>query len=54
MSDNETTNENNITFFPLSFSGSFRSEGIKASDVLPVLREKIAFVSGECEIYEVF
>ncbi|XP_043085472.1 kalirin isoform X1 [Puntigrus tetrazona] len=27
-------------------TGSFRSEGIKASDVLPVLREKIAFVSG--------
>uniref|UniRef100_A0A672SA53 non-specific serine/threonine protein kinase n=1 Tax=Sinocyclocheilus grahami TaxID=75366 RepID=A0A672SA53_SINGR len=26
--------------------GSFRSEGIKASDVLPVLREKVAFVSG--------
>uniref|UniRef100_A0A672SKY1 Kalirin RhoGEF kinase n=1 Tax=Sinocyclocheilus grahami TaxID=75366 RepID=A0A672SKY1_SINGR len=25
---------------------SFRSEGIKVSDVLPVLREKIAFVSG--------
>uniref|UniRef100_A0A8C1TYP8 non-specific serine/threonine protein kinase n=1 Tax=Cyprinus carpio TaxID=7962 RepID=A0A8C1TYP8_CYPCA len=25
---------------------SFRSEGIKASDVLPVLREKVAFVSG--------
>ncbi|XP_016401946.1 kalirin-like, partial [Sinocyclocheilus rhinocerous] len=27
-------------------AGSFRSEGIKASDVLPVLREKVAFVSG--------
>ncbi|XP_067266679.1 kalirin isoform X3 [Chanodichthys erythropterus] len=27
-------------------TGSFRCEGIKASDVLPVLREKIAFVSG--------
>ncbi|XP_056611720.1 kalirin isoform X2 [Triplophysa dalaica] len=27
-------------------TGSFRSESIKASDVLPVLREKIAFVSG--------
>uniref|UniRef100_A0A8C2J141 non-specific serine/threonine protein kinase n=1 Tax=Cyprinus carpio TaxID=7962 RepID=A0A8C2J141_CYPCA len=27
-------------------TGSFRSEGIKASDVLLVLREKIAFVSG--------
>ncbi|XP_051564019.1 kalirin-like isoform X2 [Myxocyprinus asiaticus] len=27
-------------------TGSFRSECIKASDVLPVLREKIAFVSG--------
>ncbi len=54
MSDNEIINENNITFSPLSFPGSFRSEGIKASDVLPVLREKIAFVSGECEICEIF
>uniref|UniRef100_A0A8B9LTK4 non-specific serine/threonine protein kinase n=1 Tax=Astyanax mexicanus TaxID=7994 RepID=A0A8B9LTK4_ASTMX len=27
-------------------TGSFRSEGIKACDVLPVLREKVAFVSG--------
>uniref|UniRef100_A0A1A7XJ47 Rho guanine nucleotide exchange factor 25 n=1 Tax=Iconisemion striatum TaxID=60296 RepID=A0A1A7XJ47_9TELE len=26
--------------------GSFRNEGIKASDVLPVLKEKVAFVSG--------
>ncbi|GLD72169.1 kalirin [Lates japonicus] len=25
---------------------SFRTEGIKASDVLPVLKEKVAFVSG--------
>uniref|UniRef100_A0A8C2JZS2 non-specific serine/threonine protein kinase n=1 Tax=Cyprinus carpio TaxID=7962 RepID=A0A8C2JZS2_CYPCA len=45
MSD-EVKNKTNITFSPLSFSGSFRSEGIKASDVLPVLREKVAFVSG--------
>uniref|UniRef100_A0AAY4EB72 non-specific serine/threonine protein kinase n=1 Tax=Denticeps clupeoides TaxID=299321 RepID=A0AAY4EB72_9TELE len=31
----------------LSFpTGSFRSDGIKASDVLPVLKEKVAFVSG--------
>ncbi|KAI2660351.1 Kalirin [Labeo rohita] len=45
MSDNEISHENNLTFSPLSFTGSFRSEGIKASDVLPVLREKIAFVS---------
>lgn len=28
--------------------GSLRTEGIKASDVLPVLKEKVAFVSGEC------
>lgn len=27
--------------------GSSRTEGIKASDVLPVLKEKVAFVSGE-------
>nr|XP_046259128.1 kalirin isoform X2 [Scatophagus argus] len=27
-------------------TGSFRTEGIKASDVLPVLKEKVAFVSG--------
>lgn len=27
-------------------TGSFRSDGIKASDVLPVLKEKVAFVSG--------
>ncbi|XP_062258384.1 kalirin isoform X2 [Platichthys flesus] len=26
--------------------GSFRNEGIRASDVLPVLKEKVAFVSG--------
>uniref|UniRef100_W5ME09 non-specific serine/threonine protein kinase n=2 Tax=Lepisosteus oculatus TaxID=7918 RepID=W5ME09_LEPOC len=26
--------------------GSFRNDGIKASDVLPVLKEKVAFVSG--------
>uniref|UniRef100_A0A3Q1H7E7 Kalirin RhoGEF kinase a n=1 Tax=Acanthochromis polyacanthus TaxID=80966 RepID=A0A3Q1H7E7_9TELE len=31
--------------FSLS-AGSFRTEGIKASDVLPVLKEKVAFVSG--------
>lgn len=29
--------------------GSFRTEGIKASDVLSVLKEKVAFVSGECQ-----
>ncbi|MEQ2248994.1 hypothetical protein ILYODFUR_024840 [Ilyodon furcidens] len=29
-------------------TGSLRTEGIKASDVLPVLKEKVAFVSGEC------
>ncbi|MED6274794.1 hypothetical protein CHARACLAT_020023 [Characodon lateralis] len=27
-------------------TGSLRTEGIKASDVLPVLKEKVAFVSG--------
>ncbi|XP_043930856.1 kalirin isoform X2 [Protopterus annectens] len=27
-------------------TGSFRSDGLKASDVLPILREKVAFVSG--------
>uniref|UniRef100_A0A3Q2ZY59 Kalirin RhoGEF kinase a n=2 Tax=Kryptolebias marmoratus TaxID=37003 RepID=A0A3Q2ZY59_KRYMA len=27
-------------------TGSFRTEGIKASDVLPMLKEKVAFVSG--------
>ncbi|XP_018597091.2 kalirin-like isoform X2 [Scleropages formosus] len=27
-------------------AGSFRNDGIKASDVLPVLKEKVAFVSG--------
>ncbi|XP_026150975.1 kalirin isoform X4 [Mastacembelus armatus] len=27
-------------------TGSFRTDGIKASDVLPVLKEKVAFVSG--------
>ncbi|XP_066544670.1 kalirin isoform X3 [Amia ocellicauda] len=27
-------------------TGSFRNDGIKASDVLPVLKEKVAFVSG--------
>lgn len=43
-----------ITFSPLPFTGSFRSEGIKASDVLLVLREKIAFVSGECEMCVMF
>ncbi|XP_035392161.1 kalirin isoform X1 [Electrophorus electricus] len=31
---------------PFYKAGSFRSEGIKACDVLPVLREKVAFVSG--------
>ncbi|TKS67661.1 Kalirin [Collichthys lucidus] len=29
-------------------TGSLRTEGIKASDVLPVLKEKVAFVSGWC------
>uniref|UniRef100_A0A7N8XDI1 non-specific serine/threonine protein kinase n=1 Tax=Mastacembelus armatus TaxID=205130 RepID=A0A7N8XDI1_9TELE len=34
-------------FLPLCLSpGSFRTDGIKASDVLPVLKEKVAFVSG--------
>nr|KAF6477761.1 hypothetical protein HJG59_007057 [Molossus molossus] len=28
--------------------GSFRNDGLKASDVLPILKEKVAFVSGEC------
>ncbi|XP_008301358.1 kalirin-like, partial [Stegastes partitus] len=32
---------------PCLSAGSFRTEGIKASDVLPVLKEKVAFVSGE-------
>ncbi|XP_029461100.1 kalirin isoform X1 [Rhinatrema bivittatum] len=27
-------------------TGSFRNDGLKASDVLPILREKVAFVSG--------
>uniref|UniRef100_P97924-8 Isoform 8 of Kalirin n=1 Tax=Rattus norvegicus TaxID=10116 RepID=P97924-8 len=27
-------------------SGSFRNDGLKASDVLPILKEKVAFVSG--------
>ncbi|TWW80452.1 Kalirin, partial [Takifugu flavidus] len=34
------------SFFPPLFAGSLRTEGIKASDVLPVLKEKVAFVSG--------
>ncbi|KAK6310162.1 hypothetical protein J4Q44_G00200430 [Coregonus suidteri] len=28
-------------------TGSFRNDGIKASDVLPVLKEKVAFVSAQ-------
>uniref|UniRef100_A0A8C7MF17 non-specific serine/threonine protein kinase n=1 Tax=Oncorhynchus kisutch TaxID=8019 RepID=A0A8C7MF17_ONCKI len=32
--------------FVIVLSGSFRNDGIKASDVLPVLKEKVAFVSG--------
>ncbi|CAI9613610.1 unnamed protein product, partial [Staurois parvus] len=28
------------------FSGSFRNDGLKATDVLPTLKEKVAFVSG--------
>lgn len=27
-------------------TGSFRNDGLKASDVLPILKEKVAFVSG--------
>uniref|UniRef100_A0A8D2Q5I9 Kalirin RhoGEF kinase n=1 Tax=Varanus komodoensis TaxID=61221 RepID=A0A8D2Q5I9_VARKO len=29
-----------------SFAGSFRNDGLKAADVLPILKEKVAFVSG--------
>lgn len=38
----------NLVLICLSSPGSFRNDGIKASDVLPVLKEKVAFVSGEC------
>lgn len=34
---------------PCISPGPFRTEGIKASDVLPILKEKVAFVSGECQ-----
>lgn len=34
--------------FLSSFAGSFRNDGLKAADVLPILKEKVAFVSGEC------
>lgn len=33
-------------------AGSSRTEGIRASDVLPVLKEKVAFVSGECQSFQ--
>lgn len=34
--------------FPgLCFAGTFRNDGLKAADVLPILKEKVAFVSGE-------
>ncbi|KAM4608414.1 LOW QUALITY PROTEIN: kalirin-like [Polymixia lowei] len=40
----ETSNDSDAeAFFK---TGSFRSDGIKASDVLPVLKEKVVFVSG--------
>ncbi|KAL4823731.1 hypothetical protein H8958_007650 [Nasalis larvatus] len=34
------------TFSPVLGPGSFRNDGLKASDVLPILKEKVAFVSG--------
>lgn len=37
----------NLPFLSSSFAGSFRNDGLKAADVLPILKEKVAFVSGE-------
>lgn len=37
----------NVTSLFLCFAGSFRNDGLKAADVLPILKEKVAFVSGE-------
>lgn len=37
----------NVTFLFFCFAGSFRNDGLKAADVLPILKEKVAFVSGE-------
>lgn len=37
----------NVTFLFFYFAGSFRNDGLKAADVLPILKEKVAFVSGE-------
>jgi len=37
----------NVTFLFSCFAGSFRNDGLKAADVLPILKEKVAFVSGE-------
>lgn len=36
-----------LTFLFFYFAGSFRNDGLKAADVLPILKEKVAFVSGE-------
>lgn len=37
----------NVAFLFSCFVGSFRNDGLKAADVLPILKEKVAFVSGE-------
>lgn len=37
----------NVTFLFFCFTGSFRNDGLKAADVLPILKEKVAFVSGK-------
>lgn len=50
-SDNGINTKSSTDSFFHLYPGSLRTEGIKASDVLPVLKEKVAFVSGEhCSI----
>lgn len=44
---NKNMLSSNVTFLFLCFAGSFRNDGLKAADVLPILKEKVAFVSGE-------
>ncbi|CAD7670720.1 unnamed protein product [Nyctereutes procyonoides] len=43
---NEGVGEGTFCFHYSNFRGSFRNDGLKASDVLPILKEKVAFVSG--------
>jgi hypothetical protein len=33
-------------FFPCTFVGGKRTDGLKAADIVPILRERVAYLSG--------